>query len=164
MFIAFFRILGLSLSLGIYHIFLVLLRRSSHPASGSFFREDEKKNSRSTASGLDHRCTMFQFLSFLSFPFISIWYIFLVRLRLFFREGRGTASGLDERCTIFDVFIICIQIPSFNWFFFGQPETNTKSPLNMNVNIFLGFFIDILQDFFSIPAARFYHSWVESPV
>ena len=44
----------------IRYIFLVLLRRSSHPASGSFFREDEKKNSRSTASGLDERCTMFQ--------------------------------------------------------------------------------------------------------
>ena len=84
-----------------------------------------------------------------SYHFLFIWYIFLVRLRLFFREGRGTASGLDERCTIFDVFIICIQIPSFNWFFFGQPETNTKSALNMNVNIFMGFSIDILQDFFN---------------
>ena len=82
------------------------------------------------------------------FLFIRIWYIFLVSLRLLFKEGRDKASGLDERCTMLDVFIICILVLSFNCFFFGQPETKTKSALNRDVNVFMGFSIDILQDYF----------------
>ena len=81
------------------NILLVLLRESSHPASGSFFREDEKKYSRSTASGLDERWTLYNVPRFICTLILSFhWFFFGQREN---KHKVGFELGWKSFCVFF---------------------------------------------------------------
>ena len=128
------------------NIFLVLLRRSSHPASGSFFREDEKKNSRSTASGLDQRCTMFQVFIILIISFSYVIYFLFVWG--YFSGKAGAQRWAWTRDVQYLTFLSLVYQFFLSIGSFWSTRNQHKISFEYGFKCFMGFSIDILQDYF----------------
>ena len=161
MLIAFlFPILGLSLSLGIYFLFFW---EDHHIQPLGHFSEKMKRKTAGAqhqAWTRDVQCSRFS--PFLSFPFHLVYISCSFEVIFQGRQGHSVGPG-REMYNIWRFYHLYTN-SFFQLVLFWATRNQHKISFEYECKYLFGFFIDILQDFFSIPAARFYHSWVESPV